>query len=184
MEKEKKVITVQIDEEFYDSLVANGGNGGESATVDDIMWYLDIYKDSPLFNFTKGTYTTSLDLEKEKPIDDNAKSILAGMFSNGIFHSSGITNLNAPQSGKDENVLFMLSRIKVSGTVKSEEDEGFSKTVETFIAMMIWPSFNQTVLWLKEEKQSFEDLYAYPYYLTDMKIIAPNGLEIELPNNE
>lgn len=28
MEKERKVITVQIDEEFYDSLMANGGNGG------------------------------------------------------------------------------------------------------------------------------------------------------------
>lgn len=28
MEKEKKVITVQIDEEFYDSLMANGGTGG------------------------------------------------------------------------------------------------------------------------------------------------------------
>lgn len=30
MEKERKVITVQIDEEFYDSLMANGGNGGKS----------------------------------------------------------------------------------------------------------------------------------------------------------
>lgn len=38
MEKERKVITVQIDEEFYDSLMAGGGNGG-GAEVDTLTRY-------------------------------------------------------------------------------------------------------------------------------------------------
>lgn len=189
MEKREKVITVQIDEEFYDSLMANGGNGGGSATVDDIMWYLDIYQGVPIFNFTKGTYTTDQDLGKEKPIDDNAKSILAGAISSleteyGLGHDVIVTNLNAPQSGAEDNLSFMPSRIRVSGTLKSREDEGFSKKVETFIANKVAWSSSTPVLWLEEEKRTLRNVYGSSYYLTDVKISAPNGIEIELPNNE
>lgn len=184
MEKERKVITVQIDEEFYDSLMANGGNGGGSATVDDIMWFLHLYQGTPVFNFTKGTYTTNMDLEEEKPIDDDAKSILAGMFSvMSVSYDFVVTNLSAPQLGKEEHVAFMPSRIKVSGTVKSEEDEGFNKKVEAFLANRIAPGYAMPVLWLEEEKQTLDEVYGNPYYyLTDLKIITPNGIEIELPN--